>query len=187
MLGVEVAFFMQIVATESDDARLNQPARPGMCLVQSVITNDTGPSIRAGFPVRTPVVFRDLTLVYRFADGTRCAVPLYDKHSRRRTELEVEDFYLNSLGIPVRHPVHGILTEIALRGYFSVTLLRLGDADATESRVVTIGRDFQIEVKNPSTDTFLAIQATSPNGHRINVGTFSMVETESQVRGSGVD
>jgi hypothetical protein len=172
---------MQIVARESNDARLNQAVRPGSCLVQSIITNDTGPSIRAGFPVRTPVVFRDLTLVYRFADGTRCAVPLYDKHSQRRTELAVEDFYLNSLGIPVRHPSHGILTEIALRGYFSVTLLRLADAADAETRVVTIGRDFQVEAKNPSTDTFLAIQATSPNGHRINVGTFSMVETDSQV------
>jgi len=147
-----------------------------VCMVQSVLTNHTGRGGNPSFPVVTPVVFRDLNLVYIYADGTRCAVPLYDKFHVRACDLDTGKFFLQSAGFPVRHPDHGALSQITVEGYFSTALLQVKPAPVGGSFVAEIAPEFGLTVPHASTDTFVTLCAADLAGNRYPVGTFSMVE-----------
>jgi hypothetical protein len=167
---------MRMPADKSTDYRLNPTPVVDPCMIQAVLTNHTGKGGREAFPVVTPVTFRDLTMVLTFANGVRSAIPLYDSERRRRNDLAVECFYVHSAAFPVRHAEHGPLVRVLMRGYFSVTMLQIRTTTASDPLLVTVARDFKIELKHPSTDTYVAIRAESANGQIISLGTLSMIE-----------
>jgi len=145
-------------------------------MVQSVLTNHTGRGGVSAFPVVSPVVFRDLTLLYTYADGARSAVPLFDDAHMRRTDLDDAMFFLRSAAFPVRHPDHGYLVKVLLKGYFSTTLLQVRPSTTGGSFLAEIESDFGMTIKQPSTDSFATLYAMDFSGNRYPVGAFSMVE-----------
>jgi len=147
-----------------------------VCMVQSVLTNHTGRGGNPSFPVVTTVTFRDLNLVYIYTDGTRCAVPLYDKFRVRKCDVDTGMFFVQGAGYPVRHPDHGPLSTVTVTGYFSTTLLQVKPAPIGGSFVAEIAPEFGLTVPHASADTFITLCATDLTGNRYPVGTFSMVE-----------
>lgn len=162
-------------------------ARPAVlhpvCMVQSVLTNHTGRGESPAFPVVTPVTFRDLTLIYTFADGTRCAVPLYDQNNARKYDVDTDMFFLRSEAFPVRHPDHGSLTKVSMKGYYGTTLLHIKPASTGGSFVAEIRTDFELMFSHASADSFATLHAIDLSGNRYPVGTFSMVEVAGEIGG----
>lgn len=165
---------------ENGRTAVDQP----VCMVQSVLTNHTRRGGDPSFPVVNPVTFRDLRLAYTHADGTLCTVPLYDKLNFSRRDLDTDMFFVQGGGFPVRHPDHGPLSKITLKGYFSTTLLQVKPAAAGGSFIAEIASEFDLAVDHASTDTFITLYAFDLNGNRYPVGTFSMVEVSGVSSGT---
>lgn len=161
--------------------RPHLPTVASVCMVQSILTNHTGCGESAAFPVATPLVFRDLTLLYRYADGTRSAVPLYDSMHGRRTDLDPSMFFVRGSAFPVRHPDHGYLSKVILKGYFGSTLLQVLPEVSGGSFVAEVEADFHLTLTHPSTDSFVTVYARDDCDNRYAVGTFSMVEAVRQI------
>jgi hypothetical protein len=173
---------MQRTGYTGVDQNPHRTIHHSVCMVQSVLTNNTGRGGNAQFPVVTPISFRDLTIIYTYADGARCAVPLYDQSHTRCTEVDPVLFYLRSGAFPIRHPDHGYLMRIVLRGYFGRTVLDTRRADSEGAITAHVEADFELRVTGPSTDSFVTLYAKDRSGNRFPVGTLSMVEASLDVR-----